>query len=165
MSGGDLNAPLPLDTAPARPRSLTWVLADCLSGDSKTLMFVNLSPVVANAEESFCSLNFAGRVKNVELGRAGKNVTQGKPGAGGGAGTGARRGSTVPDSGDDGDYITGTGDDDDGGDAGDDGEGASPMGRTPVAGGGGSGLPRAPPAGGIAGNRASVGRRPAAGGK
>lgn len=140
------------------------MLADCLSGDSKTLMFVNLSPVVANAEESFCSLNFAGRVKNVELGKAGRNVTQGKPGgaAGGGAAAGARRGSTVPDS-DDGDYITGTGDDDDG-DAGDDGEAASPVGRTPV--GSGAGLPRAPPpAGGIAGNRASVGRRVATGAK
>lgn len=33
-------------------------------------MFVNLSPTVANADESTCSLNFASRVRNVELGKA-----------------------------------------------------------------------------------------------
>jgi hypothetical protein len=34
---------------------------DSLSQDSKTLMFVCISPVVFNAEETFCSLNFAAR--------------------------------------------------------------------------------------------------------
>lgn len=36
-------------------------LTDSLSGDSKTLMFVNLSPVASSADESICSLNFAAR--------------------------------------------------------------------------------------------------------
>lgn len=143
---------------PPLPASLTWVLADCLSGDSKTLMFVNLSPVVANAEESFCSLNFAARVGSVELGRASKNVTPAAKGGAGGSSasaSSARRGSTfAPDSspGGDDDYITGTGDDDDGdGDAvGDDSPAA---GRTP-----GGGVPRAPPPTAGAG-RPSIGRR------
>ena len=33
-----------------------------------------------NAEETFCSLNFAARVNSVELGRASKNVENGKAG-------------------------------------------------------------------------------------
>jgi len=60
------------------------VLADCLSGDSKTLMFVNLSPVLANADESICSLNFASRVRNVELGKAKASMRKGDEAAGGG---------------------------------------------------------------------------------
>ena len=34
---------------------------DSLSQDSKTLMFVCISPILYNAEESYCSLNFAAR--------------------------------------------------------------------------------------------------------
>lgn len=37
---------------------------DSLGGDSKTLMFVCVSPVIFNAEETFCSLNFAARVSH-----------------------------------------------------------------------------------------------------
>jgi hypothetical protein len=59
---------------PFRNSTLTFLLSDSLSGDSKTLMFVNLSPVASNADESFCSLNFASRVRNVELGKASKHV-------------------------------------------------------------------------------------------
>lgn len=60
---------------PFRNSTLTQLLSDSLSGDSKTLMFVNLSPVISNAEETFCSLNFASRVRNVELGKASKHVS------------------------------------------------------------------------------------------
>ncbi len=42
---------------------------DSLSADSKTLMLVCVSPVVQSAEESWCSLNFASRVRTVELGK------------------------------------------------------------------------------------------------
>ena len=42
--------------------------------------FVCASPVTYNAEETFCSLNFAARVNSVELGRASKNVEDGKAG-------------------------------------------------------------------------------------
>ena len=62
---------------PYRNSTLTFLLQDSLSHDSKTLMFVCISPVVYNAEESFCSLNFASRVRAVELGKASKHVAQG----------------------------------------------------------------------------------------
>ena len=44
-----------------RNSTLTYLLQDSLSQDSKTLMFVCISPVLYNSEESFCSLNFAAR--------------------------------------------------------------------------------------------------------
>ena len=60
---------------PFRNSTLTYLLQDSLSKDSKTLMFVCCSPVLYNAEETYCSLNFAARVRSVELGVASK--TQG----------------------------------------------------------------------------------------
>ncbi|CAM9793738.1 unnamed protein product, partial [Discosporangium mesarthrocarpum] len=54
---------------PYRNSTLTYLLQDSLSADSKTLMFVCISPVIYNVEESFCSLNFAARVRTVELGK------------------------------------------------------------------------------------------------
>lgn len=68
---------------PFRNSTLTFLLSDSLSENSKTLMFVNLSPILASADESFCSLNFASRVRTVELGRASKNVDRMSGGAGG----------------------------------------------------------------------------------
>lgn len=59
---------------PFRNSTLTYLLQDSLSQDSKTLMFVCISPVIYNAEESKCSLDFASRVRTVELGKATKNV-------------------------------------------------------------------------------------------
>jgi kinesin family protein C2/C3 len=60
---------------PFRNSTLTYLLQDSLSKDSKTLMFVCVSPVSYNAEETFCSLNFAARVRAVELGKASKNTS------------------------------------------------------------------------------------------
>jgi kinesin family member C2/C3 len=57
---------------PFRNSTLTYLLEDSLSADSKTLMFVCASPVIYNAEETYCSLNFASRVRSVELGQAKK---------------------------------------------------------------------------------------------
>lgn len=71
---------------PFRNSTLTYLLQDSLSQDSKTLMFVCISPVLYNADESFCSLNFAARVKTVELGRASKNVSAAKAPAAAGSG-------------------------------------------------------------------------------
>jgi kinesin family protein C2/C3 len=66
---------------PFRNSTLTYLLQDSLSQDSKTLMIVCVSPVLYNSEETFCSLNFASRVRSVELGKATKNVQSASGGA------------------------------------------------------------------------------------
>uniref|UniRef100_A0A6Q2Y2U3 Kinesin-like protein n=1 Tax=Esox lucius TaxID=8010 RepID=A0A6Q2Y2U3_ESOLU len=53
---------------PFRNSRLTYLLSDSLSGDSKTLMMVQISPLVSNMSESVCSLKFAQRVRTIELG-------------------------------------------------------------------------------------------------
>ncbi|KAM9423147.1 kinesin-like protein KIFC3 isoform 5-T11 [Salvelinus alpinus] len=55
---------------PFRNSRLTYLLSDSLSGDSKTLMMVQVSPLVCNMSESVCSLKFAQRVRTIELGNA-----------------------------------------------------------------------------------------------
>ncbi|KAM6177504.1 kinesin-like protein KIFC3 isoform 8-T8 [Erethizon dorsatum] len=53
---------------PFRNSKLTYLLQDSLSGDSKTLMVVQVSPVEKNSSETLYSLRFAERVRSVELG-------------------------------------------------------------------------------------------------
>ncbi|KAK1410627.1 hypothetical protein QVD17_37164 [Tagetes erecta] len=59
---------------PYRNSKLTHLLQDSLGGDSKTLMFVQISPSDNDLSETLSSLNFATRVRGVELGPARKQI-------------------------------------------------------------------------------------------
>jgi kinesin family member C2/C3 len=61
---------------PFRNSTLTYLLQDSLSKDSKTLMICCCSPILASSDETISALNFASRVSSVELGKATKNTTQ-----------------------------------------------------------------------------------------
>lgn len=65
---------------PYRDSKLTHALADALGGNSKVLMFCNVSPSSDNVQETLSSLAFATRARAVELGKATANVS--KPAAG-----------------------------------------------------------------------------------
>jgi kinesin family protein C2/C3 len=59
---------------PFRDSKLTYLLQNSLSKDNKVLMIAQVSPALSNYQESVCSLEFAGRARGVELGRAKANV-------------------------------------------------------------------------------------------
>ncbi|KAK0584131.1 hypothetical protein LWI29_008104 [Acer saccharum] len=59
---------------PYRNSKLTHLLQDSLGGDSKTLMFVQISPSEKDLSETLSSLNFSTRVRGIELGPAKKQM-------------------------------------------------------------------------------------------
>merc|ERR1712154_695521 len=58
---------------PFRDSQLTYLLYDCLGGNSKALMFCNVSCEAFDVKESINTLQFAHRVRRVQLGEAQKN--------------------------------------------------------------------------------------------
>lgn len=58
---------------PYRDSALTYLLQDSLEKNSKTLMVVQISGALADYNETICSLKFASRVREVELGKATSN--------------------------------------------------------------------------------------------
>ncbi|ROV88638.1 hypothetical protein VMCG_10310 [Cytospora schulzeri] len=55
---------------PYRDSQLTWLLRNSLGGNSKTLMFVMVSPLEAHLKETLTSLRFATKVHNTHIGTA-----------------------------------------------------------------------------------------------
>ena len=53
---------------PFRDSKLTYLLQDSLSKDNKALMITQISPTESDVGETICTLQFATRVRGVELG-------------------------------------------------------------------------------------------------
>lgn len=60
---------------PYRDSKLTYLLQDSLGGNSRTMMVVAVCPMDTAYDESVHALNFATRVRRIQLGAAQRNVT------------------------------------------------------------------------------------------
>ncbi|EGD81408.1 kinesin family member C3 [Salpingoeca rosetta] len=69
---------------PYRNSKLTHVLQDSLGGDSKTCVFINVSPLEQNIQETHCTLSFGEGIRKIELGPATKHTGQRSGGVGSG---------------------------------------------------------------------------------
>ena len=61
---------------PFRDSKLTFLMEPCLSGQGKTLMFVNIAPEVDHSHETLCSLKFAKTVSQTDTGGGQKGGTK-----------------------------------------------------------------------------------------
>lgn len=65
------------DYIPFRDSKLTQLLADSLSGQAKSMMFVHIAPESSSASETLSTLNFGSSVTRITLGEAKRNVESG----------------------------------------------------------------------------------------
>ena len=69
---------------PFRDSKLTQLLAESLSGQAKSMMFVHIAPEASSVSETLSTLNFGKGVTEITLGAAKKNVVESGGGADGG---------------------------------------------------------------------------------
>merc|ERR1712232_507152 len=60
---------------PYRDSKLTYLLQDSLGGNSRTMMIVAVTPTDVTCDESVHALQFATRVRRINIGAAQRNVT------------------------------------------------------------------------------------------
>ena len=77
-SGGGGSSGNGREHVPFRDSKLTYLLKDSLTGGSKVMMVVNVSPAEYNHAETLGSLMFASRCRAIELGKAVKNEESSK---------------------------------------------------------------------------------------
>eukprot|EP01059_Diplonema_ambulator_P030101 TRINITY_DN50398_c0_g1_i1.p1 TRINITY_DN50398_c0_g1~~TRINITY_DN50398_c0_g1_i1.p1 ORF type:complete len:137 (+),score=9.47 TRINITY_DN50398_c0_g1_i1:2-412(+) len=60
---------------PYRNSKLTHILSDCLGGDAKMLLFVNINPAKTHSTETIHTLSFGHRARQIKRGPAARHFT------------------------------------------------------------------------------------------